>query len=87
MREYIMKKKKKKIETVRLITFDQAVIDVVGGTVSTRREILENFIVANNEMRTGVGGNSLSRRGKNLAAESYVLRINRGKSLCKNDTG
>ena len=86
MREYIMKKKKKKIETVRLITFDQAVIDVVGGTVS-RRDILENFIVANNEMMTVVGGNSLSRLGKNLAAESYVLRINRGKSLCKNDTG
>ena len=81
MREYIMKKKKKKIETVRLITFDQVVIDVVGGTVSTRREILENFIVANNEMMTVVGGNSLSRLGKNLAAESYVLRINRGKSL------
>ena len=82
-----MKKKKKKIETVRLITFDQVVIDVVGGTVSTRREILENFIVANNEMMTVVGGNSLSRLGKNLAAESYVLRINRGKSHCKNDTG
>lgn len=82
-----MKKKKKKIETVRLITFDQVVIDVVGGTVSTRREILENFIVANNEMMTVVGGNSLSRLGKNLAAESYVLRINMGKSLCKNDTG
>ena len=76
-----MKKKKKKIETVRLITFDQVVIDVVGGTVSTRREILENFIVAKNEMMTVVGGNSLSRLGKNLAAESYVLRINRGKSL------
>ena len=75
-----MKKKKKKIETVRLITFDQAVIDVVGGTV-LRREILENFIVANNEMMTVVGGNSLLRLGKNLAAESYVLRINRGKSL------
>ena len=85
MREYIMKKKKK-IETVRLITFDQAVINVVGGTV-LRRDILENFIVANNEMMTVVGGNSLSRLGKNLAAESYVLRINRGKSLCKNDTG
>ena len=81
-----MKKKKKKIETVRLITFDQVVIDVVGGTVS-RRDILENFIVANNEMMTVVGGNSLSRLGKNLAAESYVLTINRGKSLCKNDTG
>ena len=51
-------KKKKKIETVRLITFDQAVISVVGGTVS-RRDILENFIVANNEMMTVVGGNSL----------------------------
>ena len=85
MREYIMKKKKKKIETVRLITFDQVVIDVVG-TVS-RRDILENFIVANNEMMTVVGGNSLPGLGKNLAAESYVLRINRGKSLCKNDTG
>lgn len=47
-------KKKKKIETVRLITFDQAVISVVGGTVS-RRDILENFIVANNEMMTVVG--------------------------------
>ena len=70
-------KKKRKIETVRLITFDQAVISV----------ILENFIVANNEMMTVVGGNSLPGLGKNLAAESYVLRINRGKSLCKNDTG
>lgn len=60
-----MKKKKKKIETVRLITFDQVVIDVVGGTVSTRREILENFIVANNEMMTVVGGNSLSRLDQN----------------------
>ena len=78
--------KKKKMETVRLIIFDQAVIDVVSGTVS-RKEILENFIVTNNEMMTVVGGNSLSRLGKNLAAESYVLRINRGKSLCKNDTG
>lgn len=68
-----MKKKKKKIETVRLITFDQAVIDVVGGTV-LRREILENFIVANNEMMTVVGGNSLLRLGKNLAAGSYVLQ-------------
>ena len=74
-------KKKKKIETVRLITFDQAVISVVGGTVSRRD------IVANNEMMTVVGGNSLPGLGKNLAAESYVLRINRGKSLCKNDTG
>ena len=74
------------METVRLIIFDQAVIDVVSGTVS-RKEILENFIVTNNEMMTVVGGNSLSRLGKNLAAESYVLRINRGKSLCKNDTG
>ncbi len=51
------------------------------------RDILENFIVANNEMMTVVGGNSLPGLGKNLAAESYVLRINRGKSLCKNDTG
>ena len=77
-----MKKKKKKIETVRLITFDQAVIDVVGGPV-LRREILENFIVANNEMMTVVGGNSLLRLGKNLAAGSYVLRINRESSLWK----
>ena len=36
-----MKKKKKKIETVRLITFDQVVIDVVGGTVSTREKYLK----------------------------------------------
>lgn len=82
MREYIMKKKKKKIETVRLITFDQAVIDVVGETV-LRREILENFIVVNNEMMTVVGGNSLLRLGKNLVAGSYVLRINRESSLWK----
>ena len=75
-------KKKKKIETVRLITFDQAVISVVGGTVS-RRDILENFIVANNEMMTVVGGNSLPGLGKNLAAGSYVLRINRESSLWK----
>ena len=79
-----MKKKKKKIETVRLITFDQAVIDVVGGTV-LRREILENFIVANNEMMTVVGGNSLLRLGKNLAAGSYVLRINRESSLWQSE--
>ncbi len=77
-----MKKKKKKIETVRLITFDQAVIDVVGETV-LRREILENFIVVNNEMMTVVGGNSLLRLGKNLVAGSYVLRINRESSLWK----
>ena len=77
-----MKKKKKKIETVRLITFDQAVIDVVGETV-LRREILENFIVVNNEMMTVVGGNSLLRLGKTLVAGSYVLRINRESSLWK----
>lgn len=75
-------KKKKKIETVRLITFDQAVISVVGETVS-RRDILENFIVANNEMMTVVGGNSLPGLGKNLAAESYVLRINRGNPFVR----
>lgn len=88
-----MKKKKKKIETVRLITFDQVVIDVVGGTVSTRREILENFIVANNEMMTVVGGNSLSRLGKNLAAltlrqqrEAFLwyqgIKKNLGRGIC-----
>ena len=69
-----MKKKKKKIETVRLITFDQVVIDVVGGTVSTRREILENFIVANNEMMTVVGENSLPRLGKALVADSHIFK-------------
>ena len=68
-----MKKKKKKIETVRLITFDQAVIDVVGGTV-LRREILENFIVANNEMMTVVGENSLPRLGKALVADSHIFK-------------
>ena len=60
-----MKKKKKKIETVRLITFDQAVIDVVGGTV-LRREILENFIVANNgslgKLSAKIGEESGSRK-------------------------
>ena len=60
-----MKKKKKKIETVRLITFDQAVIDVVGGTV-LRREILENFIVANNEMMTVVGGNLILQMSRDI---------------------
>ena len=49
MREYIMKKKKKKIETVRLMIFDQEIISVVSKTVS-RKEILENFIIASNEM-------------------------------------
>jgi len=82
-----MKKKKKKIETVRLITFDQAVIDVVGGTVSTRREVLENFIVANNEMMTVVGGNSLPGLGKNLAADSHIFKINRESSLWKQCMG
>lgn len=81
-----MKKKKKKMETVRLITFDQAVIDVVGGTVS-RRDILENFIVANNEMMTVVGGNSLPRLGKNLAADSHIFKINRENSLWKHYMG
>ncbi len=38
-----MKKKKKKIETVRLITFDQAVIDVVGGTVLRRETVLHRI--------------------------------------------
>lgn len=81
-----MKKKKKKIEMVRLITFDQAVIDVVGGTVSIR-DILENFIVANNEMMTVVGGNSLPRLGKNRAAESHIFKINRENSLWKHCMG
>ena len=81
-----MKKKKKKIEMVRLITFDQAVIDVVGGTVSIR-DILENFIVANNEMMTVVGGNSLPGLGKNLAAESHIFKINRESSLWKQCMG
>ncbi len=81
-----MKKKKKKIETVRLITFDQAVINVVGGTVS-RRDILENFIVANNEMMTVVWGNSLPGLGKNLAAESHIFKINRESSLWKQCMG
>ena len=78
-----MKKKKKKIETVRLITFDQVVIDVVGGTVSTRREILENFIVTNNEMMTVVGENSLPRLGKALVADSHIFKINRDSLLWK----
>ena len=82
-----MKKKKKKIETVRLITFDQAVIDVVGGTVSTRREILENFIVANNEMMTVVGENSLPRLGKALVADSHIFKINRESLLWKHCMG
>lgn len=79
-------KKKKKIETVRLITFDQAVISVVGGTVS-RRDILENFIVANNEMMMVVGGNSLPGLGKNLAADSHIFKINRESSLWKQCMG
>lgn len=81
-----MKKKKKKIETVRLITFDQAVIDVVGGTVS-RKEILENFIVTNNEMMTVVGENSLPSLGKELAADSHIFKINRESSLWKQCMG
>ena len=81
-----MKKKKKKIETVRLITFDQAVIDVVGGTVS-RREILENFILANNEMMTVVGENSLPRLGKALVADSHIFKINRESLLWKHCMG
>ena len=82
-----MKKKKKKIETVRLITFDQVVIDVVGGTVSTRREILENFIVTNNEMMTVVGENSLPRLGKALVADSHIFKINRESLLWKHCMG
>lgn len=81
-----MKKTKKKIETVRLIIFDQAVIDVAGGTVS-RRDILENFIVANNEMMTVVGRNSLPGLGKNLAADSHIFKINRESSLWKQCMG
>lgn len=73
-----MKKKKKKIETVRLITFDQAVIDVVGGTVS-RREILENFILANNEMMTVVGGNSLPRWGEGSGSRKLRVKDKQGK--------
>ena len=81
-----MKKKKKKIETVRLITFDQAVIDVVGGTV-LRRDILENFIVTNNEMMTVVGENSLPRLGKALVADSHIFKINRESLLWKHCMG
>lgn len=65
--------KKKKMETVRLIIFDQAVIDVVSGTVS-RKEILENFIVTNNEMMTVVGENSLPRLWKALVADSHIFK-------------
>ena len=77
-------KKKKKIETVRLITFDQAVISVVGGTVS-RRDILENYITVNNEMIAVVGGKSLLR--KYLAGGGYVLTINAEKLFCEGNTG
>ena len=68
-----MKKKKKKIETVRLITFDQAVIDVVGGTV-LRREILENFIVANNEMMTVVGGKLSAKIGEESGSRKLCVK-------------
>lgn len=85
MREITMDKNTIR-ETVRMIASDQIVISVVGVTVS-REDTLENYITVNNEMMTVVGGNSLLGLGKNLAAESYVLKINRGNSLCKNDTG
>lgn len=81
-----MKKKKKKMETVRLIIFDQAIIDVVSGTVS-RKEILENFIVTNNEMMTVVGENSLPRLGKALVADSHIFKINRESLLWKHCMG
>ena len=42
-------------ETVRVITLDQIVISVVEITVS-RENILENFIIENNEMITVIGG-------------------------------
>lgn len=74
-----MKKKKKKIETVRLITFDQVVIDVVGGTVSTRREILENFIVANNEMMTVVGGKLSVKIGEESGSRKLRVKDKQGK--------
>ena len=61
------------METVRLIISDQAVIDVVSGTVS-RKEILENFIITNNEMMTVVGENSLPRLGKELVGDGHILR-------------
>jgi len=73
-----MKKKKKKIETVRLITFDQAVIDVAGGTVS-RRDILENFIVANNEMMTVVGGKLSARIGEKSGRRKLRVKDKQGK--------
>lgn len=85
MREITMDKNTIR-ETVRMIASDQSVISVVGVTVS-REDTLENYITVNNEMMTVVGGNSLLGLGKNLAAESYVLKINRGNSFCKNDTG
>lgn len=78
--------KKKKMETVRLIIFDQAVIDVVSGTVS-RKEILENFIVTNNEMMTVVGENSLPRLRKALVADSHIFKINRESLLWKHCMG
>ena len=71
-------KKKKKIETVRLITFDQAVISVVGGTVS-RRDILENFIVANNEMMTVVGGKLSARIGEESGSRKLRVKDKQGK--------
>ncbi len=54
MRENNMKKIMTR-ETVRVITFDRIVISVVEITVS-RKNVLENFIIEDNEMITVVGG-------------------------------
>ncbi len=51
-----MDKNTKKIETVRMITSDQIVIERCRWNCFERREILENFIAVNNEMMTVVGG-------------------------------
>lgn len=85
MREITMDKNTIR-ETVRMIASDQIVISVVGVTVS-RKEILENFIVTNNEMMTVVGGNSLPRLGKKLAADSHVFKIHREISLWRHCMG
>lgn len=81
-----MKKKKKKMETVRLIIFDQTVIDVVSGTVS-RKEILENFIVTKQRNDDGSWGKFSAKTGEALVADSHIFKINRESLLWKHCVG
>lgn len=85
MREITMDKNTIR-ETVCMVASDQIVISVVGVTVS-RKDTLENYITVNNEMITVVGGNSLLRQGKELAADSHIFKIHRENLLWKHCMG